>query len=54
MTPKCLSQELESDNLRRLGGIFTGLAIDPTKLDQIVGVVKAYVSGVQSQMRLEK
>ncbi|KAB5542468.1 Adenylosuccinate synthetase [Coniochaeta sp. 2T2.1] len=29
-----------------LGGIFTGLAIDPTKLDQIIGVVKAYTTRV--------
>lgn len=29
-----------------LGGIFTGLAIAPTKLEQIVGVVKAYTTRV--------
>ncbi|KAK3350329.1 Adenylosuccinate synthetase [Lasiosphaeria hispida] len=29
-----------------LGGIFTGLAIDPKKLDQIIGVVKAYTTRV--------
>lgn len=27
-----------------LGGIITGLAINPTKIDNIIGVVKAYVS----------
>lgn len=29
-----------------LGGIFTGLAINPTKIDRIVGVVKAYTTRV--------
>ena len=29
-----------------LGGIFTGLAINPTKLDKVIGVVKAYTTRV--------
>ncbi|KAL2757893.1 hypothetical protein ACRALDRAFT_2040225 [Sodiomyces alcalophilus JCM 7366] len=29
-----------------LGGIFTGLAINPTKIDEIIGVVKAYTTRV--------
>jgi len=29
-----------------LGGIFTGLAIDPTKIERIIGVVKAYTTRV--------
>ncbi|KAI0024580.1 Adenylosuccinate synthetase [Xylariomycetidae sp. FL0641] len=33
-----------------LGGIFTGLAINPTKLDQVIGVVKAYTTRVGGGM----
>ena len=29
-----------------LGGIFTGLALNPTKIGEIVGVVKAYTTRV--------